>query len=237
MKQLIKYSFIKTIPILFSYIFLGMAFGILMQDAGMHAGWSGLMGLIVYTGAFQLAFVGLIKGGASLATMFFTALVMGSRHIFYGFSFLEDFRKAGKKFPYLVISLTDETYALDCSLDAPSSMNRQSIEFLMHIFCQTYWITGGILGGLIGALLPFDYSGIDFCMTALFITIFIDQWIDFSKQKKGLFLHIPALTGLISSILFLIVLGSENFLLPSMITTCVILLGLTGINSKEANNE
>lgn len=243
MKELFKFTFLRTTPILFSYIFLGMAFGLLMLDAGYGIGWSALTSIIVYTGAFQLALVGLLKGMASYATIVITALAMGSRHIFYGFSFLEDFRKDKKKFPYLVFSLTDESYALHCSLDTPEGMNRQTIEFITSILLQSYWITGSILGGLIGSMLPFDYTGIDFCMTALFITIFIDQWIAFSKERKGIFLHIPAITGAVSSVFFLALLGPEDFLLPSMITTTAILIGLTGtkkynlIKSEEKSNE
>lgn len=228
MKQF-KYAFKRTLPILFSYIFLGIAFGIMMQNAGYNALWSALTSLIVYTGAFQLALVGLLKEGSSIATILFTALALGNRHIFYGFSFLEDFRKAGAKFPYLVFSLTDESYALDCSLKEPKDMNRQDIEFATGWLCHCYWITGSILGGLIGAFIPFDFEGIDFCMTALFTTIFVDQWIAAGKNNR---LRIPALVGLFSSVIFLIILGPVNFLLPSLITTTAILFAISAIEIK-----
>lgn len=233
---MIKYAFYKTLPIMFSYVFLGIAFGIMMHDAGLGPGWSGLMGIMVYTGAFQIAFVGLLKGGATLAEMVITAFVLGSRHIFYGFSFLEDFRKGGRKFLYLVFSLTDESYALDCALKEPEGMNRQSIEFLMHIMCQAYWVMGGVLGGLIGKLIPFDFTGIDFCMTALFTTIMVDQWIEFGKQKDAKRKHIPAILGAASTIFFLIILGTRNFLFPAMLITTMVLFFMS-VTEKEERSE
>lgn len=231
MKKYFKTAILNTSPIFFSYIFLGIAFGIMMIDAGLGPAWSGLMGVIVYTGAFQIAFTGLIKAGASMATICITAAVMGSRHIFYGFSFLEDFRKEKRLFPYLAFSLTDESYALDCSLKVPQGLNRQRLEFLIHILCQSYWVTGCILGGLIGRYIPFDFTGIDFCMTALFISIMVDQWRSVKSTVKD---HLPAITGVVSAVLYLWILGPSDFLFPAMLTTTVILLLVSLAEIKEA---
>lgn len=236
-KEQFIYAFKKTLPILFSYIFLGTAFGIMMNEAGFGLGYSALTSIVVYTGAFQLALVGLLKGGASVFSIVMTALAMGSRHIFYGFSFLEDFRKDKKRFPYLVFSLTDEVYALDCALEEPKNSNRQLIEFYMAIMCHLYWITGSIIGSLAGALIPFDFTGIDFCMTALFITIFIDQWNNFSKLNKGFYPHIPAVLGGVLSIVLLILVGPSNFILPSLVITTAILLIMSKVELTKTEEE
>lgn len=221
MKQYLKKAIVNTSPVFFSYVFLGIAFGIMMIDAGMGPFWSGLMGVIVYTGAFQIAFTGLVKAGASVAAICITAAVMGSRHIFYGFSFLEDFRKEKRLFPYLAFSLTDESYALDCALTVPEGLNRQRLEFLIHLLCQSYWVMGCILGGLIGKYIPFDFTGIDFCMTALFISIMVEQW---RGAKRAVRDRIPAVTGVLSAVFYLCILGPADFLFPSMLTTTIILL-------------
>lgn len=202
---------------MFSYIFLGMAFGILMNQAGFAFYWSGLISLIVYTGAFQFVMVPFLSAGTGLVTVALTALAMNSRHIFYGVSFVEDFRKMGKRFPYMVFSLTDETFALNSTTEFPVHMNKRNLMFYIAVLCQLYWVLGSVLGGIMGQVIPFDFEGVDFCMTALFVTIFIDQW---RKAET----HIPALAGLIFSIIFLLLLGADNFILPSLLLSTVVLI-------------
>ena len=221
---------VKTSPVLFSYLFLSIAFGILMQEAGASALWAVLASLLVYTGAFQFVLVSFISGGASLLTVALTALAINSRHIFYGVSFVETFREMKKRYPYMIFSLTDETYALSCSLETPEGMDRKNLLFLIAVSCHGYWVFGTFLGALIGQYIPFDFTGIDFCMTAMFVTIFLDQW----KQAKS---HIPAVAGLASSILFLILLGKSRFILPALcLATAIMLAFRTKVEAKENEN-
>lgn len=216
-KRELYYAWKQTIPILFSYVFLSLAFGITMLEAGLSMVWAWLISLTVYTGAFQFILVSFLSEGASLFTVVLTALAVNSRHIFYGVSFLEEFKSMGRRYPYMIFSLTDETYALSCSLELPSELDRKQVLFYIARFSRIYWMLGTILGTLIGEFIPFDFEGIDFCMTALFVTIFIDQW----KKAKT---HIPAITGLISSIVFLILLGTDNFVLPAILITTAVLI-------------
>ncbi|MGN0428010.1 MAG: AzlC family ABC transporter permease [Agathobacter sp.] len=214
-----KFAFVHTTPVLFSYIFLGMAFGIMMQEAGYGPIWSFSCSTFIYTGAFQMALVGFLKSAAPILTICFTALAMGSRHFFYGLSFIEDFKKMGKKGIFMIFSLTDESYALYCSLDIPKELDRDRTRFFIGFLCWCYWIVGSTLGGIIGSVIPFDFAGIDFCMTALFVCIFLDQW----KKEKN---HLHALSGIGFSILFLLLVGKDNFILPALIlSTGMILIG------------
>ena len=154
-------------------------------------------------------------------------LLINSRHAFYGLSFVEKFRSM-KTYPYMVFSLTDETYSLLCSTKVPEGMEEKRVLFLISFFDQCYWVTGSVLGAALGEILPFDMTGIDFAMTALFVTIFVDQW-------RGSKSHLPALIGLGSSILCLLIFGGSNFILPSLILTVTLLMALERpIEKKEA---
>ena len=160
--------------------------------------------------------VSFLTTGTSLVTVALTALIMDSRQFFYGFSFLEDFRKGGWKYPYLVWSLTDETYALLTSLVIPAELDRPTVEFWGQLLSQLSWVLGSAFGAVMGAAIPFDFEGIDFLMTALFVTIVIDQW----KRSTN---HFPVVLGFGSSIVFLLLVGAANFMLPTLVFTTVIL--------------
>ena len=221
MSREFKYALGKTVPILLSYLFLSMAFGIMMNQAGFAFYWAYLVSLTVYTGAFQFVIVSFLSAGAGLATIAFTALAMNCRHMFYGVTFLKEFRSMGKRYPYMIFSLTDETYALYCSLDYPKELDHQKIMFDIAWLSRVYWLSGTLVGALLGQLIPFDFEGVDFCMTALFITILIDQW----RKSKN---HAPAVIGGVSAVLFLLLFGSSRFMLPSLLVTTALLLLMGG---------
>lgn len=220
-----RYAWKRALPILLTYFFLAAGFGIMLQQAGLGAGWAAFASLFIYSGAFQYVVVSFFCAGTSLVTVALTALIMDSRQFFYGFSFLEDFRKGGWKYPYLVWSLTDETYALLTSLVIPAELDRPTVEFWVQLLSQLSWVLGSVFGAVMGAAIPFDFEGIDFLMTALFVTIVIDQW----KRSAN---HFPALLGFVSSIVFLLLVGATNFMLPTLVFTTVI---LTVSSRREAN--
>lgn len=220
-----RYAWKRALPILLTYFFLAAGFGIMLQQAGLGAGWAAFASIFIYSGAFQYVVVSFLSAGTSLVTVALTALIMDSRQFFYGFSFLEDFRKGGWKYPYLVWSLTDETYALLTSLVIPAELDRPTVEFWVQLLSQLSWVLGSVFGAVMGAAIPFDFEGIDFLMTALFVTIVIDQW----KRSVN---HFPALLGFVSSIVFLILVGAANFMLPTLVFTTVI---LTISSRREAN--
>lgn len=202
------------------YLFLGIAFGLLLQRAGYGWPWALCISLFVYSGALQFVLVGFLSGGASLLSVAVMALSLGSRHIFYGLSFLDKFREMGKKGLYMVFSLTDETYSLLCgtrSFDA----DEKKLYFWMSLLNQLYWLAGSVLGAVAGGLLPLDLTGIDFAMTALFVVIFVEQWKSFSS-------HLPAVVGAVCGVASLLVFGAEGFVLPALAISVLLLAGCRG---------
>ncbi len=214
--QIRKNAFLKSIPIMCSYIFVSMAYGIMMENAGFAWYYSLLISLTVYTGAFQFVLITFLSSGASLLTIALTAFLMNSRQTFYSLTFLKDFQKMGKRKIYMIHTMTDETYAVNCTLDMPEK-EKEDTMFLVAFYSRCYWMAGAVLGGVLGQLIPFDMEGIDFCMTALFVIIFIDQW---EKTRQ----HIPAMTGLAIGILCLVIFGQKSFMLPALLITSGILI-------------
>ena len=214
--QIRKNAFLKSIPIMCSYIFVSMAYGIMMENAGFGWYYSLFVSLTVYTKAFQFVLITFLSSGASIVTIALTAFLMNSRQTFYSLTFLKDFQKMGRRKLYMIHTMTDETYAVNCTLDLPEK-EKEDTMFLVAFFSRCYWMAGAVLGGVIGQLLPFDMEGIDFCMTALFVIIFIDQW---EKTRK----HIPAMTGLGIGILCLVIFGQKSFMLSALLITSGILV-------------
>lgn len=221
------YAFQKSIPVLPGYIFLGIAFGLMLQNAGYHFLWAFAISTIVYAGSMQFVLVTLLSGGAGLIHTAVMTLFINGRHIFYGLSFIERYRNMGRKYPYLVFSLTDETYSLLCGLKIPEEIDAGKAAFYISLFNQCYWIAGSVIGAVIGQLITFDSTGIDFSMTALFVAIAVEQW----QEGKA---RMPAVAGAFSALLFLLLLGPTQFLLPSLaLTVCALLLFNRRVQNKE----
>lgn len=204
-----------TIPIMTGYIVLGMGFGIIMNASGIGLIYVVAMSVFIYAGSMQYAAIGLLTGGASYITIALTTLAVNIRHLFYGLSMIEKYKGRGIRKIYLIFSLTDETYSL-----ASSKEKSEDYYFFVSVIDHIYWITGSALGSLIGSTVNFNSKGVDFALTALFITIFTDQWM---KNKK----HFSAICGVGVTALCLIVFGSEMFLIPSMLgITAILLVGM-----------
>lgn len=210
-KMMIKHTFITSLPVMAGYIVLGMGFGILISAKGYSFWWAILMSVTVYAGSMQYVGVNLLVSGATILSTALMTLVVNARHLFYGISMIESYRDMGWRKWYAVFALTDETYSLVCANPKlPDGVNRKNFIFLLSLMNQCYWIFGSFLGALLGSAKSFNYSGVDFSMTALFICIFVEQW---EKTKN----HLPAILGLIVSLLCLLIFGADRFLIPSMI--------------------
>ena len=217
----IRQAFLQSIPVLAGYVVLGIGFGILMRDAGYGVLWTAAMSLFIYAGSLQYVGVGLLTGGASVLTTAITSLMVNARHLFYSISMIDKYKDAGQYKPYMIFALTDETYSLLCDGMTPSGVDTNQYRFLVSIFNHSYWVTGSVIGSLLGAVLPFSTEGIEFSMTALFVAAFTEQWLT-TKD------HVPALTGLICTLLCLIVFGKDNFLIPAMLLITLVLTLLRG---------
>lgn len=214
-RSMIKKSFLSTLPVMAGYLVLGIGFGILLEENGCGLLWAAAMSIFIYAGSMQYVAINLMSGGATLISTAIMTVMVNARHLFYGISMVDKYKNAGKKKPFLMFALTDETYSLVCNADIEDEKERHSYYFWCSLFDYLYWIIGSILGNAAGSVIPFNTAGIEFSMTALFVVVFTEQWLE-SKN------HTSALVGVFSSLLCRVIFGS-NFIIPSMIVITVIL--------------
>ena len=230
---LMKTVVLKTLPVMAGYLVLGTGFGILFESKGYGFIWSLLMSTAVFAGSMQYVAIDLISGGASLISTALMTVMVNARHLFYGISMVGKYRGAGLKKPYLMFALTDETYSLICSEPVPEGADAHTFYFLISIVNQCYWVTGSVAGALLGSLITFETAGLDFAMTALFISIFTEQWLTAKN-------HLPALIGAGATLLCLILFGADSFLIPAMLVIitamCSIRLLIEKAEAKEGEN-
>lgn len=217
MKSTLKIAFIDTIPVLTGYLLLGFGFGIVLKSAGYGIPLAVLMSMFIFSGSMQYVAVGLLAGGASLVTVALTTLMVNARYLFYGISMLKKYKSAGKRKLYLIFTLTDETYSLVCREKAELPQEEQ-IRYCTYVSAlnHVYWVTGALLGAVVGMLVHFNSEGIDFVLTALFVTVFLEQWMTTKN-------HTPALIGIGASVVCLLIFGSESFLIPAMLVIALLL--------------
>ena len=222
-QNIIQQAFIKSLPVMAGYVVLGIGFGILLRGAGYGVLWAFAMSAFIYAGSMQYVGVSLLTGGASILTTALTTFMVNARHLFYSISMVDRYKDAGKYKPYMIFALTDETYSLLSDGEDPFK-NEEALNnyrFWVSLFDQSYWVTGCVLGCLLGAVIPFSTEGIEFSMTALFIASFTEQWLTTRD-------HIPALTGLLSTLACLVIFGAERFLIPAMLLITLILTLVRG---------
>lgn len=218
-KSTFVFALKKSLPVLFGYLFLGSAFGIMLYDAGYNFIWAIFISLIVYAGSGQFLLVSLLSSAASIPTVAVMTLFINSRHMFYGLSFIDKFKRGGWRYPFMIFTLTDETYSVNTSFSTvPGNVNEAKARYLIGLFDHIYWILGSVVGSLAGQLIPIDFTGIDFSMTALFVVIFIDLIRDQKGRRR-----IVGLIGILCAVICLIIFGADKFLLPAFIITVAVL--------------
>ena len=206
----LRAAFPLTLPVMAGYLVLGMGFGILLQSKGYHFGWAILMSLTIYAGSMQYVAVDLLSGGATLVATALMTLMVNARHLFYGISMLDKYRTLGRKRWMMIFELTDETYSIVCSHEPPEGVDRGRFFLAISMLDQSYWVVGCTIGAILGAVVPIDFTGVDFAMTALFLVIVTEQWL----TNKN---HLPALVGIAGSVVCLVLFGADNFIIPAMI--------------------
>ena len=211
LNKLAKEAFISTLPVLTGYLVLGIGFGIIIKTNGYSTFLAFMMSLTIYAGSMQYVSISLLASSASLITVALTTLMVNARHLFYGISMLEKYKDIDYRKPYLIFTLTDETYSLLCNDNKTrTTKEKNTYYFLVSFFDHIYWVTGSVIGAIMGSFITFSTEGIEFALTALFVTVFVEQWLSTKN-------HMPALIGLISTTISLVLFGSEHFLIPSMI--------------------
>ena len=226
-KQAFLAAFPYTLPVLTGYLFIGIAFGVLLTSKGFSPWWALAMSLFIYAGAMQFVTIALISGPFAPLTAALMTLMVNARHLFYGLSMLSRFRPYGKDKAYPVFALTDETYSLYCLTKAPDGINEKWFDISLAVLNHLYSPPGTARGAVLGAHLPFDATGIDFAMAALFAVIFLEQW-DSATDRR------PAVCGLVVTLACLVLFGKEWFVLASMISLLVLLtLGRSKLEGKQ----
>jgi len=212
----LKAAFPQTIPIMAGYVFLSIAYGVYMNAFGFNFLYPMFMSMLIYAGTVQFVAVGLLMAVFDPLNAFFLTLMINARYLFYGISMLNKYRINGLKGAFLVFGMSDETFSINLTADIPEDIDESWFMFFVTILNYTYWVSGSILGGLFGELIEFNTKGLEFAMTAMFIVIFLEQWL---KEKS----HYSSLLGLGVSASCLIIFGSDNFIIPSMIVILLIL--------------
>ena len=217
----LKSAFPQTIPIFTGFWFLGMAYGIYMNASGFSFVYPLCMSLLIYGGSLEFVAVEMLLSPFAPLQTFIMALLIQARHLFYGLSMLDKFKGLGWKKYYLIFGMCDETFSINCSADIPEDVDRGWFYFWVTLLNQFYWSAAATTGGIVGSLLKIDTSGISFVMTAMFVVIFLEQWL---KEKE----HSASLIGLAVSVLCLAVFGPDSFMVPTM----VLIVGLLALLRK-----
>lgn len=210
-----KAAFPCTIPILAGFLFLGMAYGIYMNVSGFSFVYPMIMAAVIFGGSLEFLAAQMLLSPFAPLQVLMVSLMIQARHLFYGISMLDKFKDMGWKKFYLIYGMCDETFSINCTAEIPKDCDRGWFYFFVTLLNQLYWVGGATLGGLLGNLITFDTKGLDFVMTAMFIVIFLEQWL---KEKR----HFSEWAGLASSAACLLIFGKDNFMIPAMI--CILLL-------------
>lgn len=215
----LKAAFPYTVPILAGFLFLGISYGFLMSSKGFSVIYPIFMSLLIFAGSMEFVTVNLLLSAFNPVAAFIMAIMVNARHIFYGVSMLEKFSGLGLKKLYLIFGMCDESFSINCSAGIPRGVDKGWFMFFVTALNHFYWVSGATIGAVLGSFITFDTSGIEFVLTALFVVIFIEQWIGTKK-------HTPALSGVILSLAALIVFGPDNFMIPAMIFIVVFFVAI-----------
>ena len=209
-------AFPYTLPILAGFLFLGATYGIYMNVSGFSFLYPMIMSMTVFAGSAEFVAVSLLLSAFDPIQAFLMILMINARHLFYGISLLEKYSGTGWKKFYLIFGMCDESFSINCSADIPENVDKSWFMFFVTILNQSYWVLGATLGGIFGSFINFSTEGLDFVMTAMFVVIFLEQWL---KEKN----HISSLTGLGLSLICLIIFGPDRFMIPAMLSIASVL--------------
>ena len=214
-------AFPNTIPIFAGFLFLGVAYGIYMNQSGFKFYYPMFMSFIIFAGSVEFATVSWLLGNFDPVNIFFLTLMINARHLFYGLSMLEKYNIPGWKKLYLIYGMCDESFSINATVDVPKDIDKGLFMFFVTMLNQIYWVAGATIGGIFGSFIPFDTKGIEFVMTALFVVIFLENWL---KEKD----HSASVIGLFISFICLMIFKGTNFIIPSMIIILSVLTLLRG---------
>ena len=197
----------------FSYAngrFLALAYGINMSVSGFSFVYPMVMRAVIYGGSLEFVAVSMLLSPYAPLQTFLMTLMIQARHLFYGISMLEKYKNLGPKKYYLIYAMCDETFSINYTAKIPDGVDRGWFYFFVTLLNQLYWVSGATIGGLLGSLIHFDTTGLDFVMTAMFVVIFMEQWM---KEQR----HFSELIGFAAAVGCLLLFGADSFLIPTMV--------------------
>lgn len=221
----LKAAFPHTIPIMTGFLFLGASYGIYMNVSGFEFWYPMITSMLIFAGSVEFVTVNLLLGAFNPLQAFLLALMINARHIFYGISMLDKYRGTGLKKFYLIYGMCDESFSVNYTAEIPEDVDKGWFMFFVNLLNQIYWVAGATIGGILGGVIAFNTNGIEFVMTAMFVVIFLEQWL---KEKN----HIPSILGLVISVVCLILFGADRFIIPSMAAMLIILTLLRKVLDK-----
>ena len=198
-----------TIPICIGFLFLGISYGFFMHSKGFSFLYPVLMSLFIFAGSMEFVTVNLLLTAFNPLSAFLLALMVNARHLFYGISMLDKYKNTGLKKPYLIYGMCDESFSINCTVTPPADVDKGWFMLFVTLLNQIYWVAGAALGSLLGSVISFDTTGIEFVMTALFVVMFINQWEETDNHRL-------ALTGVFCSMVCLFLFGALHFIIPAM---------------------
>ena len=219
LKKAFAAAFPYTIPIFAGFWFLGLTYGIYMNVSGFSFWYPLFMSMLIFAGSVEFLTVNMLLGAFHPLQALAVTLMVNARHLFYGISMLDQYRAAGWKKIYLIFGMCDESFSINYTAEIPDDVDRGWFMFFVTILNHFYWVFGATLGGICGSLIHFDTEGLDFVMTAMFVVIFLEQWM---KEKR----HTSALVGIAASLLCLLFFGADNFMIPAMLAMLCVLMYL-----------
>ena len=209
-------AFPYTIPIFAGFWFLGLTYGIYMNVSGFSFWYPMLMSLTIFAGSIEFITVNMLLGAFNPIQALLMTLMINARHLFYGISMLDKYRNTGLKKIYLIFGMCDESFSINYTANIPKDVDSGWFMFFVTLLNHIYWFLGATLGGIFGSFIHFNTKGLDFVMTAMFVLIFMEQWL---KEKN----HTSSLLGLFLSIICLIIFGADKFIIPAMISILIVL--------------
>lgn len=221
----LKAAFPHTIPIMTGFLFLGASYGIYMNVSGFEFWYPMITSMLIFAGSVEFVTVNLLLGAFNPLQAFLLALMINARHIFYGISMLDKYRGTGLKKFYLIYGMCDESFSVNYTAEIPEDVDKGWFMFFVNLLNQIYWVAGATIGGILGGVIAFNTNGIEFVMTAMFVVIFLEQWL---KEKN----HIPSILGLVISAVCLILFGADRFIIPSMAAMLIMLTLLRKVLDK-----
>lgn len=214
-KTAFQAAFPHTLPILAGFSFLGLTYGVYMRTSGFSFIYPMVMSFVIFGGSLEFLAVQMLLSAFAPMQTLLMSLMIQARHLFYGISMLDKFKGVGLKKAYLIFGMCDESFSINCSAEIPQDVDKGWFMFFVTLLNHAYWVLGATCGGLLGSLISFNTEGLDFVMTALFVVIFLDQWL---KEKK----HYSALIGVLVSAVCLLCFGADTFMIPTMV--CILCL-------------